>query len=82
MIKLIALFAILLIISVVIWGITQEFDKCYSDMEWEGHASMNSCGGKCGGTKSTDYLSEKCISCPYLVLGYDEIRKDKEKNDK
>lgn len=82
MIKLIALFALLLIAAAIIWGVTPEYYKCYSDMECEGHASMNSCSGKCGGTKATNYLSETCISCPYLVLGYDQIRKDKDKNDK
>lgn len=80
MIKLISIFTLLLI-AAIICCVTTEYDKCYSDMEWEGYASMNSCSGKCGGTKSTDYLSETCISCPYLVFGYDQIRKDKE-NDK
>ena len=80
MIKLIALFTLLLIAVAMIWGVIPEYDKCYSDMEWAGYASMNCCGGKCGGTKSTDYLSETCISCPYLVLGYDQIRKAN-KND-
>ncbi len=78
MIKLIALFALILIATSIIWCVIPEYDKCYSDMEWIGYASMNCCGGKCGGTKSTGYLSETCISCPYLVLGYDQIRKDKE----
>lgn len=78
MIKLIVTFALLLISVAIIWGVTPEYDKCYSDMEWTGYASMKCCGGKCGGTKSTYYLSETCISCPYLVLGYDCIRKDKE----
>ena len=80
MIKLIVIFALLIIVAVIIWGVTTDYDKCYKDMEWEGYASINCCGGKCGGTKSTYYLSETCISCPYLVLGYDCIRKEN-KND-
>ena len=46
MIKLIALFAfllILLIIAVIIWAVTPEYEKCYSNMEYEGHAAMGCC---------------------------------------
>ena len=74
MIKLFAVLILLLIIAVVIWGVTPEYDKCYSAMEYEGHASMNCCGGKCGGTKATEYLSEICCSCPYLVLDYNSVK--------
>ena len=77
MIKLIALFALLLIIALIVWGVTPDYEKCYSDMEYEGYASMGCCGGLTGGTKSTYYLSETCCSCPYLVLEYDQIRKEK-----
>lgn len=45
------------------------YDNCYTDMEYEGHASMGCCGGVVGGTSATNYLSETCVSCPYLVLG-------------
>ena len=82
MIKLIALFAfllILLIIAVVIWALTPEYEKCYSDREYEGYASMGCCGGLTGGTKATDYLSETCCSCPHLVLGCNPIRKEEKK---
>ena len=78
--KLITLFALPLIIAVIIWAVTPEYDKCYSDMEYEGYASMGCCGGITGGIKDTDYLSETCCSCPHLVLGCDQIRKD-EKNE-
>ena len=81
MIKLIALFALLLIIAVIIWAVTPEYEKCYSDRELEGYAAMKCCEGLNGGTKTTDYLLEMCISCPYYVtLGCDPIRKEK-KND-
>ena len=79
---LIALFAfllILLIIAVVIWALTPEYEKCYSDREYEGYASMGCCGGLTGGTKATDYLSETCCSCPHLVLGCNPIRKEEKK---
>ena len=55
MIKLIALFALLLIIALIVWGVTPDYEKCYSDMEYEGYASMGCCGGLTGGTKATDY---------------------------
>ena len=81
MIKLITLFALLLIIAVVIWALTPEYEKCYSDREHEGYASMGCCGGLTGGTKATDYLSETCCSCPHLVLGCNPIRKEEKKNE-
>ena len=80
MIKLIVIFALLLIIAVIVWGITPNYDKCYSDREREGYASMGCCRGLTGGTKTTDYLSETCCSCPHLVLGCNLIRK-KDKNE-
>lgn len=76
--KLIALFVLLLIIAVIILGVTPDYEKCYSDMEYEGYASMGCCGGITGGTKSTDYLSEMCCSCPHLVLGCNPIKKEEE----
>ena len=82
MIKLITIFAfllILLIIAVVIWALTPEYEKCYSNREYEGYASMGCCGGLTGGTKATDYLSETCCSCPHLVLGCNPIRKEEKK---
>ena len=51
MIKLITLFAFLLIIAVVILRVTPDYEKCYSDMEYEGYASMGCCGGLTGGTE-------------------------------
>ena len=69
MIKIIALLAFLLIIAVIILAVTPEYDKCYSDREHEGYASMGCCRGLTGGTKATDYLSEMCIGCPHLILG-------------
>ena len=78
MIKLIVLLVFLLIIAAIIYASTPGYEKCYSDMEYEGYASMGCCAGLTGGTKSTDYLSETCCSCPHLVLGCNPIRKEKE----
>lgn len=41
---------------------------CYTDREYEGMAAMGCCHGLVGGTGATEYLSETCVSCPYLVL--------------
>ena len=81
MIKLIAIFAFLLIIAVIIRALTPRYERCYSDMEYEGYASMGCCGGLTGGTKQTDYLSETCCSCPHLVLGCNLIIKEEKKNE-
>lgn len=69
MIKLGILLVFIFFIAFVIWGVTPEYDKCYSDMERQGYAVMDCCGGLVGGTRATDYLSEQCIDCPHLVLG-------------
>ena len=50
------------------------YEKCYRDREKEGTAILNCCEGFAGGTNSTNYLSETCLSCPYLVLS-DDIEK-------
>lgn len=82
MIKLIVLLAFLLIIAVIAWAVAPEHEKCYSNMEYEGYAAMGCCGGLTGGTKSTDYLSETCCSCPhYVVLGCNPIRKKENENE-
>lgn len=59
---------LLLNILFIFWFLTPEYEKCYTEMENEGHASMGCCCGLAGGTKETDYLSEVCIGCPHLVL--------------
>lgn len=33
---------------------------------------MDCCGGLTGGDRSTNYLSETCIGCQYLVLVNDK----------
>lgn len=44
------------------------YDCCYTDMEYQGIASMGGCCGVVGGTSATEYLSETCIGCPYHVM--------------
>lgn len=83
MIKLIALLAFILIITVIAWAVTPDYDKCYSNREREGYSAMQCCKGLSGGTKNTDYLLEMCISCPHYVdLGCDPIRKENENEQK
>ena len=64
MIKLISLFIVILIIAVIVWTVTPEYDKCYSDMEYSGIAAMGCCEGK---TNSAGDLYEICTNCPHLV---------------
>ena len=60
-----------LIFVVIVWVIqhfTSDYDKCYLEREDEGYAIFGCCGGMTGGTRQTNYLSEICVGCPYLVL--------------
>ena len=68
MIKLFIVLTFMFIIALSIWGITPEYEKCYSEMEYQGYAAFGCCCGLAGGTKETVYLSETCFSCPHLVL--------------
>lgn len=73
---LLALFIIVLILIVHL--VTTDYDRCYSEMEYTGHASQNCCRGLAGGTINTYYLSETCVSCPYLKLpDITEIKEDR-----
>ena len=71
MIKLIiCLICIFLFFKLLFWA--NDHDKCYSDMERQGIASIGCCHGVVGGTRNTNYLSERCIDCPYFV----DVRKE------
>ncbi len=62
------LFGIIVIIIILGWKhFILDYDKCYSEMENDGNACFGHCGGICGGTRNTEYLSEMCIHCPYYV---------------
>ena len=44
------------------------YEKCYKTMESQGIAVSGMCKGVTGGDRFTDYLSYKCVDCPYLTL--------------
>lgn len=74
MIKLIfILFIVLLFLYIIrkydiMAKIFNPYDSCYTEQEHIGYATMGMCSGYVGGTQATGYLSEQCVSCPYLVL--------------
>lgn len=68
MIKFIIALALINLVFLLIQFLTSDYDKCYSEREYEGYAAMNCCKGLTGGTNATNYLSETCVGCPYLVL--------------
>lgn len=76
MIRLIICVVIIVAITLLLHLLTTDYDKCYSEMEHSGYAVMECCGGITGGTKSTDYLSNICVDCPYLVLGCAGVKKE------
>ena len=72
----------LLLLPLLLFKLAQtDHDNCYSEMEHEGKAAMGCCGGIFGGGKSTDYLSEICCDCPYLVLDGHYVNKKEEKEE-
>ncbi len=68
---IIELLAVAIFLGLVCWVINlcrTDYDRCYSEMESSGVAIFGMCCGLCGGTSTTGYLSEQCVSCPYLRL--------------
>lgn len=68
---IIKLFVLVIFLGFVCWIIDlckTDYDRCYSEMESSGVAVFGECCGLSGGTSTTDYLSEQCVSCPYLSL--------------
>lgn len=47
--------------------VLKSYERCYTNMEYQGYAAMGCCGGVVGGTAVTEYLSEKCVNCPHWV---------------
>ena len=41
-------------------------ESCYDREVERGNAKDGKCGGVCGGTSATDYLSEMCCDCKYF----------------
>lgn len=52
------------------------YASCYTERENEGYAIFEMCGGDVGGTRATEYLSERCIDCPYYAGKYTGYRKE------
>lgn len=44
-----------------------KYDFCYSDMEYDGIASMGLCKGSLGTNTKINYVYDTCIKCPYFV---------------
>lgn len=78
-IKILILFIAFATIIFIIGGLKTEYDDCYSYMEDVGVAVFGLCSGVIGGTEETDFVSEKCIDCPYYV-GRKGETKDEEEN--
>ena len=45
------------------------YHNCYRERAEAGIVSDGICGGVCGGSRATNYLSEMCIDCPYFNIG-------------
>lgn len=57
------------------------YSSCYNHMESTGYAVFECCGGIACGTRSTEYLSEMCIGCPYFTeIDIKYMKKRKELN--
>ena len=78
-IKLLILFIVFVAIIFIISRLKTEYDDCYSYMEDVGVAVFGLCSGVIGGSEETDFVSEKCIDCPYYV-GYKGETKDEKEN--
>jgi hypothetical protein len=75
---IIQLLVLVIFLGFVCWVINlckTDYDECYSEMESSGIAVFGECCGMSGGTSSTEYLSEQCVSCPHLCLAPTSIEK-------
>ena len=57
-------------IAKILNALQKTYDDCYNNMK---SAKDEKCSGQAGGIKATEYLSEKCIDCPYFCLDKKEI---------
>ena len=76
---IIKLLAVVIFLGFVCWVIDlcrTDYDKCYLEME-----SSGMCCGLSGGTRATEYLSEQCVSCPYLSLAPTSAEKGEKDGD-
>lgn len=51
--------------------------SCYDCMEREGNAVFGMCCGTVGGDSNSEYLSYRCMDCPYLTLLREDGNNDK-----
>lgn len=76
MIKLIVVLVLIMLVIPILKSFISDYDKCYSEKEYDGIAVFGCCRGMVGGTRNTGYLSETCIDCPYYTK---EIAEEVEK---
>lgn len=65
MLKIIGFIFLGIILVLIIYCASYDYEKCYSEMVKRGIAANKVCGGLVGGTKNTGYLQEMCIDCPF-----------------
>mgnify|MGYP000424597850 FL=1 len=76
MIKLIVVLVLIMLVIPILKSFISDYDKCYSEKEYDGIAVFGCCRGMVGGTRNTENLSEMCIDCPYYTK---EIAEEVEK---
>lgn len=77
MIKLILLIVLILGILFIVNIVPgNQYDQCYSFMEYEGTVAS---GGCCCGVEDKKYRSNHCTGCPYFVMT--NCKEEKEKED-
>lgn len=76
MIKLIVVLVLIMLVIPILKSFISDYDKCYSEKEYDGIAVFGCCRGMVGGTRNTGYLSEMCIDCHYYTK---EIAEEVEK---
>lgn len=76
MFKLIVVLVLIMLVIPILKSFISDYDKCYSEKEYDGIAVFGCCRGMVGRTRNTEYLSEMCIDCPYYTK---EIAEEVEK---
>lgn len=76
MIKLIVVLVLIMLVIPILKSFISDYDKCYSEKEYDGIAVFGCCRGMVDRTRNTGYLSEMCIDCPYYTK---EIAEEVEK---
>lgn len=74
MLKIIGFIFLGIILVLIIYSLSYDHGKCYSEMVKRGIAAEGTCGGLVGGTKNTGYLQEMCIDCPFCKFTRDSFK--------